>query len=67
MAFGERRSDGRELIEEVFREGMEPKHRRWSKANYQAARNRVRRETSSKLISVFKEFHKMQYLRIKEE
>ena len=30
---------------------------RWSKANYPAARNRVRRETSSKLISVFKEFH----------
>ena len=40
---------------------------RWSKANYQATRNRLRRATSSKLISAFKESHKVQYLKIKEE
>ena len=32
---------------------------RWSKANNQAARDRLRRETSSTLTSEVKEFHKM--------
>ena len=40
---------------------------RWCKAKYQAARDRLRRETSSTLTSGFKRFHKMQYLKIKED
>ena len=40
---------------------------KWRTRNNQAVSNRVRRETSSKLISVFLEVHKMQKMMIKEE
>ena len=36
---------------------------RWSKANCQAGRDRLRTKTPSTLIFVFKEFHKMQHLK----
>ena len=39
----------------------------WSATNNHAASNRERRETSSKLISVCTEYHKMQYSKIKGE